>query len=71
MTKMATMAAVKLPMPSKRNSHFHPASPETPSRPANTPAAMRPENAVARTRPEDRTAVRRASSFRVYQQDMT
>jgi hypothetical protein len=30
---------------------------------------MRPENAVARTRPEYKTAVRRASSLRVYQED--
>lgn len=33
------------------------------------PAAKSPEMAVARTRPEYRIAVRRASSFLVYQQD--
>jgi hypothetical protein len=67
--KMARTPMKKVATPSRRNSHRQPLKPRAPDRPAKIPAASKPEKAVAKTRPEYKTAVRRASSFFVYQQE--
>ena len=68
-THAAVRDTVIVMHPSMMKSHLHPAMPLLPSRPENIAAAKRPENAVARTRPEYKTAVRNASSLRVYQHE--
>lgn len=67
--KKLTRAAIKLPAPSRMNSHCQPAIFRFPSSPAKTPAAMRPEKAVASTSPEYKKAVLNASSFLGYHED--
>jgi hypothetical protein len=48
-------------------SHLQARSPRAPSRPPTIPAAINPEKAPEIKLPEYRIAVRKASSFRVYQ----